>query len=186
MNSSTREFLKTNNNHVVNIEDRFLQMFEADRTVAALSSVINYIITDAFDLTPEDSIWIGRLLNSALEPLKTIVPTATLGAVKQEMTHGTYSIRMFAKANTPTGGQNITTQANTINKNIEYASASDWTEGICEIILAGYPHLRPTIHSRIIGSIYGIFTELNVGENPETSRASTYLPDNIRYLLRNG
>lgn len=164
-----------------NPENELLQMFEAERTVSALSSVVNYIITDAFNLTSEESIWIGMLLNNALEPLKTIIPTATLGAVKQELHNGNYSIRLFERTSTP---PNAVTATNVIyDADVKYATVSEWTEGICEIILTGYPHLRPILKSRIIGSIYGIFRELGVGDNPD-SRPSLYLPNNIRYLLR--
>lgn len=160
-------------------EEKLLKLVEAERTVSALSSVVNYIITDAFNLTSDESFWVGMMLNTSLEPLKTIIPSATLGAVRQELSIGTYSQRLFERASIPANA----TQPTTYDKNVEYASVSDWTEGICEIILSGYPHLRPILKTRIIGSVYGIFRELGVGETSK-SRPSIYLPTNIRFLLR--
>jgi hypothetical protein len=165
-------------------EDNLLRLVEADRTVGALSSVLNFIITDAFSLTAEESIWISRLLNNALEPLKEIIPSATLGAVRQEMTNSAYSIRMFERSMQPEFAVGATNSTQSFAKDVKYASASEWTEGICQIVLASYPNVRPAISSRIIGSVHGIFTELGVGEDPKQSRSSAYLPNSIRFILR--
>lgn len=163
------------------IESRFLKSAEAERTVSALNSVINYIITDAFNLTAEESVWIGVLISEALEPLKTIIPSATFGAVRQELNTGEYTRRLFERTNTPEIFSISTIQ---YDESVKYATASDWAEGICEIILVSYPRLRPMLESRIIGSIYGIFRELGVSDDLSKSRPSLYLPTNIRFLLR--
>jgi hypothetical protein len=180
---TTREFLDDfGKSNSFSPEDNLLRLVEAERTVGALSSVLNFIITDAFNLSPEESIWISRLLNNALEPLKEIIPSATLGAVRQEMNNSAYSIRMFERSMQP--GFAVTESNTSIAKDVKYASASEWTEGICQIVLTSYPNVRPAISSRIIGSIHGIFRELGVGEDPETSRPSRYLPNSIRFILR--
>lgn len=161
-------------------EDILLRLSDAEKTVSALANVINYIITDAFELTPEESIWVSRLLHTALDPLKKIIPTATLGAVKQEMNTGEYSLQMFRRNSTPSFTTGTLTDH--YGKNAPQASATDWTEGICQIILDSYPELRPTIKSRVIGSVHGVFAELGVTDE-ENSRPSRYLPTSIRYLL---
>lgn len=178
---NTKNFLDSVKPLEAQPEEKLLKLVEAERTVSALSSVVNYIITDAFNLTSEESFWIGMLLNNSLEPLKTIIPRSTLGAVRQELQAGTYSQRLFERANLPANATSTLTP--TYDENVEYASVSEWTEGIGEIILSGYPHLRPMLKSRIIGSVFGIFRELGVGET-KNSRPSLYLPTNIRFLLR--
>lgn len=160
--------------------DEALMLETASQTVNALSSVINYIITDAFNLNPEESLWVGYHLGEILSPLKNIIPTAILGAVQREIETGEYSNRMFDRTSRPSYGTDTTFTAG-----VRYAPVSDWVEGISEIVLGSYPNLRPMIRSSIVGSIHGLFTELGVGDDPRTSRASSYLPNGVRYLIGN-
>jgi len=181
---STKEVLEealkasTDGSYDFDEDDRLLKLVSADKTVSALGNVLNYIITDAFNLTSEESIFVSMLLKQALDPLRSVIPTAIMGAVSQEISNGAYSLRMFERS-----VQEPITSDLSYLENVKYASASAWTEGICQIIFASYPALRPTIASRIIGSIHGIFTEIGVQEDPRKSRLSAYLPNSIRYLL---
>lgn len=151
----------------------------SNRTVSALSSVVNYIITDAFDLTSEESLWVGHHLAQILAPLKDIAPRAILGAVQKEIESGEYSLRMFERSvRTP-----LPAASAEFNEAVKYAPVTDWVEGISEIILGSYPDVRPMIRSSIVGSIHGLFTELGVGDNKKNSRPSAYLPTSVRYLL---
>ena len=152
----------------------------AAKTVNAVSSVINFIITDAFNLDPEESLWVSYNLSEILIPLKTIVPTALLAAVQREVNTREYSSRMFERTVRPTY-----TQTAEFTPGVRYAPLSDWVEGISEIVLGSYPNLRPMIRSSIVGSIHGLFIELGVGDDPRTSRASIYLPNSVRFLLGN-
>lgn len=152
----------------------------ATHTVNAISSVVNYVITDAFNLSPEDSMWVAYHLGNILVPLQKIIPTAVLAAVQKEIEHGEYSNRMFEKTNQMFDNQNVK-----FNSGVRYAPISDWVESVSEIVLGSYPELRPMIRSSIIGGIHGLFIELGVGENSKTSRPSCYLPNGVRFLLRN-
>ena len=152
----------------------------ASKTVNALSSVINYIITDAFNLDGEESLWVAYHLGEILSPLKNILPSAYLGAVQRELECGEYSGRMIEKAK-----KNNHEESSSFTPGVRYAPVSDWAEGISEIVLGSYPNLRPMIRSSIVGSIHGLFIELGVGDNPRQSRASSYLPNSVRYLLGN-
>lgn len=170
LTGSTQEAL--NNDHI---------LYEsASKTVNALSSVINFIITDAFNLTPEDSLWVAYHLGEILSPLQNIAPSALLGAVQRELEVGEYSTRMFERTN-----RTMYTADPQFSAGVRYAPVSDWVEGISEIVLGSYPYLRPMIRSSIVGSIHGLFTELGVGDDPRQSRASGYLPNGVRYLLGN-
>jgi len=148
------------------------------RVVNALSSVINYIITDAFNLSTENSLFVAFHLGQIFEPLKHIKPDALLAAVQKEMDCGEYSKRMFQRETMPI--KNTDTSYST---GVRYASVSDWVEGLSEIVLGSYSDLRPMIQSSIVGSIHGLLTELGVGDDPRKSRASQYLPNSVRYLI---
>lgn len=153
----------------------------ASTTVNALSSVINFIITDAFNLNPEDSLWVGYHLGEILSPLKTIIPTSLLGAVQRELESGEYSKRMFER----NSRASYMEDSASFTEGVRYAPVSDWVEGVSEIVLGSYPTLRPMIRSSIIGGIHGLFLELGVSDDPRKSRASSYLPTSVRYLLGN-
>ena len=146
-------------------------------TVNALSSVLNYIITDAFNLSAEESVGISYNLGIIFTPLHEIFPSVTLGAVKQEMMTGEYSARLFRRTQT---GSSLPSEAN-----VKYASVEDWVESLSEVVLTSYPDLRPMISSSIVGALHGLLTELGVSSNPRKSRASLYLPNSVRYLLNN-
>jgi hypothetical protein len=148
---------------------------EAPSAVGSLSSVLNYIITDAFDLSSEESLWVGYHMGILLTPLANLIPTASLGAVRQEMRTKEYSARLFKRKEYP--------DAVKIDSAVKYAPIEDWVESLSEIVLSSYPELRPMIRSSIIGSIHGLLTELGLNSNPKKSRGSLYLPNAVRHLL---
>lgn len=148
--------------------------------VNALSSVLNYIITDAFDLDPEESLWVGYQLGQILLPLERLLPSAVLGSVRQEMTTQEYSNRMLTRASVWSGPKVKYVR----DPSIRAAPVSDWVESLSQIVLSSYPNLRPMLQSTIIGSIHGLLTELGVTSDPKTSRPSLYLPNAVRYLLK--
>jgi len=148
----------------------------AKTSVHALGSVLNYILTDAFDLNAEETMWVGYHLGNILSPLNNIIPTALMGAVKQEMMTGEYSNRLFKRDNT--NGQTLSQVSG-----VKYAPIEDWVESLSEVALSGYPTLRPMIKSSIIGSFHGLLTELGISSNARKSRGSLYLPNAVRHLL---
>lgn len=143
----------------------------------AVSSVINYILTDAFDLTQEESFWVGYELRSVLAPVSALRPRVYLAAVKQELETGEYSQKLFARDWDSAGTTSQSTGA------ARQAPISDWAEMLSEIVLISYPDLRGMITASIIGSIYGILSELGLSDNSRTSRKSSYLPTAIRHLV---
>lgn len=145
------------------------------KTVHAIAVVINYTISDTFDLTMEESIWTGWILQDVLQPLSEIHTESIQAAVKQELSTFIYSNMLFERDQ----------ERGSIHKqmkNVKYASLDEWTKAITEIIFASYPDLRPMVAARIIGSISGLFTELGL-TNDKTSRASLYLPTTVRHII---
>lgn len=147
------------------------------KTVArAITSVVNYIISDAFNLSDEEHIWLGYQLGKIIKPLEFITPTIVLGAVKRELSTGDYSERLFNYK-----------QSNQVyysaSPAVRNASLEDWTTVIAAAILSSYPDARHMIQASVIGSIYGMLAELGLSNNPEESRQSMYLPNAVRYAL---
>jgi len=154
--------------------------FGMPSAVNAMSSVLNYIITDAFDLDPTESFWIGYELGTILAPLEKLLPLAVLGAVKKEMDTQEYSRRMMTRATNFHGARNDFQP----EVSVSIAPISDWVDSLSDIVLTSYPSLRPMLRSSIIGSIHGLLTELGVTSDPKNTRRSLYLPNAVRYLVK--
>lgn len=155
--------------------------YNAPRATNALSSVINYIVTDAFNLDPEESLWVGYRLEEVLSPLRHISPKVILAAVDKELSCGEYSNRMIQRVSR---SSTMHAYADTsFSAGVRYAPVSDWVEGISDIVLNSYPNLKPMLRSSIVGSINGLFMELGVSDDPRKSRSSLYLPTSVRYLV---
>lgn len=144
----------------------------------SVSSVMNYILTDAFDLTQEESFWIGYELRSVLAPVSALRPRVYLAAVSQELDTGAYSEKLFSR-NWDMAGKN----ASNAPTDSKQASILEWAEMLSEIVLVSYPDLRAFIAASVIGSIYGILTELGLSDDPRTTRKSQYLPTAIRHTV---
>lgn len=148
----------------------------------SVASVMNYIITDAFDLSQEESFWVGYELGNVLSPVSALRPRVYLSAVKQELDNGQYSHKLFER-NWDEAGKTSKKEAANPYESARQAPIGDWAEMLSEIVLVSYPDLRSFIAASVIGSIYGILTELGLTDNERTSRRSMYLPTSIRHLV---
>lgn len=144
----------------------------------AVSTVMNYILTDAFDLTQEESFWVGYELRNVLAPVSALRPRVYLAAVGQELDTGKYSEKLFGR-NWDMAGKNPPTG----ETGAKQAPISDWAEMLSEIVLVSYPDLREFIAASVIGSIYGILVELGLSDDPKTGRKSEYLPTALRHIV---
>jgi len=160
--------------------DKLNTAHSAPRTTNALSSVINYIVTDAFNLAPEESLWVGYRLEEVLSPLRNIAPHVVPAAVDRELACGEYSNRMIRRVS---GSGDAGYGDSSFTLGVRYAPVSDWVEGISDLVLNSYPDLKPMLRSSIVGSINGLFMELGVSDDPRKSRSSLYLPTSVRYII---
>lgn len=144
----------------------------------AVASVMNYIITDAFNLTQEESFWVGYELQTTLAPVSALRPRMYLAAVKQELETKDYSVKLFSRK-----WDDQTSSLVSDPVDARQAPISDWAEMLSEIVLVSYPDLRSFIAASVIGSIYGMLTELGLTEEERTSRKSLYLPTAVRHLV---
>jgi hypothetical protein len=154
----------------------------APTVVNAMSSVLNFLITDAFDLGEEESLWVGYQLGTVLAPLERLLPDAIMGAVQKEMETQEYSKRMVERGNRFKFGTSASTPVER-DPDVKSATISQWVEALSQTILTGYPNLRPMLRASIVGSLYGLLEELGVAEDPRKSRPTRYLPTAVRYLL---
>lgn len=163
---------------VVHADDDITQLrdYDAKQVAKAISAVMNFIISDAFNLSDEEHIWVGYHLNKILKPLEFIKPTIILGAVKRELTYGEYSERLFQYA------QDESVKI-AIPAAVRKASLEDWTTVISAAILSSYPDARPMIQASVVGSVYGMLQELGVSNDQSLSRESVYLPNAVRFVL---
>ncbi len=161
-------------------EDERVVLEKSNKAAKALATVMNYIVTDAFGLQAEESMWVGYHLNNILKPLRSIIPTTVLIAVDHEIYWSEYSNRLISLVANNERGQYLNVKD---GQGVKYAPLTDWVEWIGEIILSSYPTLRPMIRSAIIGSIHGLFQELGLSNDVKDSRASLYLPSSVRYLI---
>lgn len=152
--------------------------YDAKQVARAISSVINFIISDAFNITEEEHIWVGYHLSKILKPLEFVKPTIMLGAVKRELNYGEYSERLFQYKQDESIHYAIPAAVRT-------ASLQDWTTVISAAILSSYPDARPMIQASVVGSVYGMLEELGISNDPTISRQSSYLPNAVRFVLNN-
>lgn len=145
-------------------------------TARAIAVVINYIVSDAFNLNEEENLWLSYNLNKVLKPLEFLEPHVIMGAVRRELETGEYSNRMFQYTPRPISQYPNMTQ-------VRMATLEDWTTVISSAVLASYPDVRPMVQASIVGSIYGLFSELGLTNEISTTRQSFYLPNAVRYAL---
>jgi len=149
----------------------------------AVASVMNYIITDAFDLAQEESFWVGYQLNTILEPVSALRPRQYLSAVRYELDTKEYSNKLFDRNWDESGKNSHLLEDEHGNALSKQAPISEWAEMLSEIVLVSYPDLRAFIATTVIGSIYGVLQELGLSENLTVSRKSLYLPNAIRLTI---
>lgn len=150
--------------------------YEAKEVAHAIRSVVNYIISDAFNLSEEEHLWLGYQLAKIMKPLEFINPSIVLGAVRRELTTKEYSERLF---NYKQSGRIF----QPAQKMVRTATLEDWTTVISSAILSSYPEARPMVQASVIGSVYGMLQELGLDNDTEISRQSMYLPNAVRYAL---
>ena len=142
----------------------------------ALRTVLLHLITDTFDLRPEETLWVGWQLDKACHPLAGVMPHSVPLAVRQEMLDGTYTRLLELRE-----------RARKIRGQVWYdsavlqASAEEWAEALMAPITQSYS-LRPLVESAMYGHILGLLRELGVGD-PVNPRGATHPPLDVRQRL---
>jgi hypothetical protein len=142
----------------------------------AIASVINYIVTDAFNLTEDEHRWLGLQLGKIMRPLESLPTEILLSSVIQEISTGEYSKRLFDYQPKPS-------IPNEFYSNVRMALLEDWVTVISSAILSSYPTVKPMVQAATVGQIYGMLSTLGLTNDIETSRKSTYLPNAVKYLI---
>lgn len=158
------------------IEEVKPKKYNAKEVAHAIRSVVNYIVSDAFNLSEEEHMWLGYQLAKIMKPLEFINPSIVLGAVRRELNTKEYSERLFNYK----PSSKIFQPA---QKAVRTATLEDWTTVISSAILSSYPEARPMVQASVIGSVYGMLQELGLTNDVDESRQSMYLPNAVRYAL---
>jgi hypothetical protein len=145
-------------------------------TGRAIASVINFLLTDSFNLSEREHEWLGYQLGKIIKPLETLPAEVVLASVNKELETGEYSARLFNYRQNPELPENLYGKTKT-------ALLEDWVTVISSAILSSYPTAKPMVQAATVGQIYAVLSELGLTNSIETSRRSVYLPNAVRYLL---
>lgn len=148
-------------------------------TAKAFSSVLTYIIADAFDLSGDEILKVGYYINEIMSPLEKIKASAVPPVVLEEIKYSRYSEKLFVR----TDSSDSLTETQKPITGVRIASLTTWVEGFSDVIFNSYTNLTPMYKSRIVGSLQGLFAELGLNNNLSKTRPSIYLPNAIRTLI---
>lgn len=142
----------------------------------ALRTVLLHLITDTFDLRPEETLWVGWQLDKACHPLASVMPHTVPLAVRQEMLDGTYSRLLELRERARKARGQVW-----FDSAVLHASPEEWAEALMAPITHCYS-LRPLTESAMYGHILGMLRELGVGD-AVSPRGATHLPMDVRQRL---
>lgn len=147
--------------------------FTPNQVCAAMRTVITFTITDVFDLTPEETLWLSYHMGTILEPFEASKPKAIPVPVMHELMTRQYSSSLSTREQ----GQYAHKESE-----IEDTRLSDWVEIIMEMVTSSYQPIRPLVEASVRGQISGVLTELGVGIE-KSPRGALYLPNAVRFNL---
>lgn len=160
----------------------FQQRQEANsdvKTAKAFSSVLTYIIADAFDLAGDEILKVAYYVNEMMSPLESVRASAVPPVVLEEIKYSRYSEKLFQR----TDRNDSTTTSKRGLTGVRIASLTTWVEGYSDVIFNSYTNLTPMYKSRIVGSLNKLFSELGLDNDLAKTRPSIYLPNAIRTLM---
>lgn len=149
--------------------------YNNDSVIRALRTVTTFLISDVFDLTPEESMWAGYHIDLAFNSLSTEKYYAIPLPVLLELKKGTYGTLLA-------GREEIDARPTQASDDVKNATIDDWVDVFMETVLISYPDLRPINEAKIRGYISGVLEELGVS-NPSAARGSKYLPNTVMNFL---
>lgn len=146
------------------------------RILRALRTVLTYSVSDAFDLTSEESAYLALVLSDLLSPsvLPDVEVTALPLAVRQEIVSGLYSGRLAARHARAARPASAAAGARTAN-------ADTWLQVLMDTITTTLA-LDVMTTMEIEARLRRLLLDLGVGHRM-TPRASRYLPTSVRHLL---
>ena len=146
-----------------------------DPIVDALGTFVTAVLADAFDLTPEETIWVRAHLAETFSPLAGRTVDQVPLQVSQEISTEAFSRRLAERDEAGSGSARIQPAG------VRYAGAEEWAAVIMQIVEQCYAP-RPLDESGMRGRLIGLLRELGVGR-ADAPRASTHLPAEVIHLL---
>ena len=144
-------------------------------SVTALRAVLLYILTDTFALIPDESLWFGYELKGILAPLEGHRTGVLPLAVRQEMLGGTASAALARLHQCPQ--QSLADDPRAVR-----ATAERWATVIMAMVKTCFdiPALAEVgLQVAILAALH----DLGV-DDPTNPRPSRYLPNDVRFSLR--
>lgn len=145
-----------------------------DSTVAnatATRTIILYLIVESFDLTVDEKMWAGWVLDDVCADILSVAPYQVPVAVRQELLKGTYTKLLKTRG--------LSTEAKIVyDPDVVQASMDEWVSALMLPITASYD-LEPMIEISMRSRLVGLLTDLGVG-HPINPRGATYLPTELR------
>lgn len=137
----------------------------------AVKTVMLFTIADVFDLEEHEVDWTDYHLRLALESFESADIISLPSPVRDEILSSEYSARLANRTHAHPRASDSTAAE---------ADAVDWATVLGNIAVETFK-CRPIVGGGFVGRVSGILRELGVG-NPQTPRASRYLPTAVRYL----
>lgn len=143
---------------------------------AAYRTVLTQLITDAFTLNQDESLWLRHELTQALAPLTNIPPRRLPMPVRRELLHHAYRDELASIDNT--------TATTTYRHNPhDPATLTDWVTVLTDTVTHAYA-LSPRVENQLHADFTRILTQLGVSAN-DGRRTARYLPSALRDHLSN-
>lgn len=149
------------------------QVRNSEALHSAVKTVMAFTITDAFNLEEYEYFWAHTHITRILEPLRGAHIKSVALPVKDELLTGMYSKKITERrwdAYPPVSVSDT-----------QQASVYDWAKVLANLVLECYT-VRPLYETSLVSQFVGLLTELGVGD-PRSPRASTYLPNALRYQI---
>lgn len=140
---------------------------------AAFRIIFIYTIATAFNLSEEETLWIGYQLDSILSPLLKQKPDTVPFPVRQEMLKETYTFMLEQR----TRMNKLTDKPEMFNNNVLQADLNEWVETLMSVLNTSY-NLPPIVEIKIKSELAEMLASLGVGA-VKAPRMSTHLPKDL-------
>jgi hypothetical protein len=143
---------------------------------AGFRAVIVHLIADTFDLTEDEIMWTGYVMDQALSPLLSRTAHTVPFAVRQEMLDGSYSrlLELRIKARLTRGQCQY-------DPTVTHPTLNEWVDALAGPVEASYD-LLPTEVATLRDRISQLLVDLGV-EASGNPRGATHVPADLRVRI---
>lgn len=140
---------------------------------AAFRTFFIYTLVSAFNLSEEESLWVGYRLDTILSPLLKTKPETVPFPVRQEMLKNTYSFLLEQRSRI----NKLDVKPEMFNNNVLTANLNEWVESLMMVLNMSY-NLPPVVEIKIKSELAEMLASIGVG-SVVAPRMSTHLPHDL-------